>query len=56
MKLLLDENLPHALRHELPGHQCYTVSYCGWAGKLNGELLKLASESGFDALITKDTN
>ena len=26
MKLLLDENLPHELRHELPGHDCYTVA------------------------------
>jgi predicted nuclease of predicted toxin-antitoxin system len=27
MKVLLDENLPHALRHHLPGHDVYTVTY-----------------------------
>lgn len=55
MKLLLDENLPHGLRHEIPGHDCETASYRGWAGKKNGELLRLAANAGFDALITKDT-
>jgi hypothetical protein len=27
MKLLLDENLPHALRYEFPSHDVYTVAY-----------------------------
>lgn len=30
MKLLLDENLPHPLRHEITGHDCVTVAYAGW--------------------------
>jgi predicted nuclease of predicted toxin-antitoxin system len=55
MKLLLDENMPRNLRRELPGHDCQTVSYCGWSAKANGELLALAAEAGFDALLTKDT-
>jgi predicted nuclease of predicted toxin-antitoxin system len=55
MKLLLDENLPHQLRHELPGHNCFTVTFMGWAGVENGELLARASTAGFDALLTKDT-
>jgi predicted nuclease of predicted toxin-antitoxin system len=55
MKLLLDENLPHQLRHELPGHDCYTVAFMGWAGIENGELLARAVTAGFDALLTKDT-
>jgi len=29
MKLLLDENLPHDLRHFLPGHEVVTVAYLG---------------------------
>jgi predicted nuclease of predicted toxin-antitoxin system len=53
MKLLLDENLPHQLRRELPGHDCYTVAYMGWAGVENGDLLALAASAGFDALVTK---
>jgi hypothetical protein len=32
MKLLLDENLPHQLRHEIGGHECFTVTYMGWSG------------------------
>ncbi len=34
MKLLLDENLPHQLRHEVPGHEVFTVAYMGWSGAI----------------------
>jgi predicted nuclease of predicted toxin-antitoxin system len=54
MKLLLDENLPHQLRHELTGYDCYTVAFMGWGGIENGELLRRAASAGFDALVTKD--
>ena len=54
MKLLLDENLPHQLRHEITGHDCATVAYMGWAGIENGELLSRAASAGFDAILTKD--
>lgn len=54
MKLLLDENLPHQFRHELPGHECFSVAFMGWAGVENGTLLALAAAGGFDALLTKD--
>ena len=53
MKLLLDENLPHQLRHEITGHDCATVAYMGWAGVENGELLNRATSAGFNALLTK---
>ena len=56
MKLLLDENLPHQLRHDLPGHDCSTVAFMGWGGIENGELLRCAASAGFDALVTKDAN
>jgi predicted nuclease of predicted toxin-antitoxin system len=56
MKLLLDENLPHQLRHELPDHDCFTVAYMGWGGVENGALLALAASHGFDAVLTKDAN
>jgi predicted nuclease of predicted toxin-antitoxin system len=55
MKLLLDENLPHELRHELPGHDAYTVHYMGWKGLSNGVLLAQAAGAGFEALITLDS-
>lgn len=54
MKLLLDENLPHRLRPLLSGHDVFTVAYMKWTGIENGELLQLAAQHGFDALITKD--
>jgi predicted nuclease of predicted toxin-antitoxin system len=56
MKLLLDENLPHQLRHEIPNHDCYTVAFMGWSGVKNGKLLELAQSAEFDALLTKDAN
>ncbi|MEM6798975.1 MAG: DUF5615 family PIN-like protein [Planctomycetota bacterium] len=56
MKLLLDENLPHDLRHEIVGHNCVTTAYQGWGGKKNGELLQLAADAAFDALVTQDSS
>jgi hypothetical protein len=53
VKLLLDENLPHQMRLELPGHDVFTAAYMGWAGIENGELLRQAA-AGFDALVTND--
>lgn len=55
MKILLDESLPIRIAHEFHGHDVKTVKQAGWAGKKNGELLKLA-ESKFDAFITTDHN
>ena len=54
MKLLLDENLDHALRKLLGQHEVVTVSYMGWAGLKNGELLRTAEENGIEVFITGD--
>lgn len=54
MKLLLDENLPHRIRLELPGHDVFTSAFMKWGGIENGELLRLAAVTGFDALTTND--
>ena len=53
MKLLLDENMPHAFRHDIPGHDVRTADYMGWKGRINGELLTLARDE-FDVIITLD--
>ena len=53
MKLLLDESLPRGLKREFSGHEVSTVPECGWAGKSNGELLKLAGQD-FDVFVTAD--
>lgn len=55
MKILLDENLPHDLRHFLSGHEVFTVAYMGWSGMENGDLLKIAGDSGFDVMLTNDS-
>lgn len=54
MKVLLDENLPHDLRHFLPGHEVATVTFMGWNGIGNGRLLTLAAANGFEVLVSKD--
>ena len=54
MKLLLDENLPHQMRRELPGHDIFTAAYMGFSGVENGELLRQVAAAGFDALVTND--
>ena len=55
MKLLFDENMPHAFRHDIPGHDVSTARYMGWKSTVNGELLALARDE-FDVLITLDQN
>lgn len=54
MKVLIDENLPQALRKHLTGHEVVTAAYAGLAGYKNGELLKAAIAAGFDVLVTGD--
>ena len=53
-RVLLDENVAHALRKHLSNHETVTAAYAGFAGLKNGELLKAAVESGFDVLVTSD--
>ena len=52
--MLLDENLDHALRSMLGSHEVVTVSYMGWSGLKNGELLRAAQEGEVDVLLTGD--
>ncbi len=54
MKVLLDENLDHGLRKLLGQHEVVTVTFMGWAGLKNGELLRAAEENGIDVLVTGD--
>lgn len=54
MKVLLDEDLPHKLRHHLPGHDVYTVRFMRWDSLKNGVLLRTAEEALFQAFVTGD--
>ncbi len=54
MRVLLDENLPKRLKQEMPLEWAVaSVAECGWAGKKNGELMRLA-EHQYDCFITMD--
>lgn len=53
--ILLDENLPIALRHLLTEFKVVTVQFQGWSGKQNGELIELM-DGKFDAFLTGDKN
>lgn len=54
MRVLLDECVDEQLRHHLPGHECQTARYAGFAGLGNGELLKEAAAAKFEVLLTVD--
>jgi len=54
VKVLLDENLDHALRNLLGHHEVFTAAYMGWAGLQNGALLRAAEDDGMDVLLTGD--
>jgi hypothetical protein len=54
LRVLLDENLPHALRNYLPEHETVTAAYADLAGLKKGELLDAVEHAGFDVLVTGD--
>jgi hypothetical protein len=54
VKVLLDENLDHALRKLLGPHEVVTAAYMRWAGLQNGALLRAAEDKGIDVLLTGD--
>jgi PIN like domain len=56
MRILLDECVPRPLRRELSGHEVRTVVEMGWAGKRNGELLRLLTAEHFAVFLTTDQN
>ncbi len=56
MKILLDHNLDRRLKNYLTECETATTQEQGWADVLNGELLTLAEENGFEVLLTADAN
>ncbi len=55
MRVLLDECLPRKLKLEFTEHEVVTVPEMGWAGKKNGELIRMALGQ-FDVFVTVDLN
>ncbi len=56
LRILLDENVPAALRHLIDGHDVRPAFEMGWSGLANGELIAAAEAAGFAVLITADRN
>jgi hypothetical protein len=54
LKVLLDENMPHQLRAQLPDFDVSTAVHAGFGGFKNGELLNAAESAGYDVLLTGD--
>lgn len=55
MRVLLDECLPKKLKSEFTEHEVKTVPEMGWAGKKNGELMRLVVGE-FEVFVTADQN
>ncbi len=56
MKILLDHNLDRRLKSYLSEHTILTTYQQGWTDVVNGKLLDLAEENGFDILLTADAS
>ncbi len=56
MRIILDECVPHSLKHELSSHDVHTVPEMGWSGKKNGELLALMILQHIELFVTVDQN
>lgn len=54
MRALLDNNVNVRFGRLLTGHEITHVQDLGWEALRNGELIRAASEAGFDVLITAD--
>jgi predicted nuclease of predicted toxin-antitoxin system len=56
MLILFDHGTPAPLASFLTGHTVKKTRDLGWDTLTNGELLKVAEESGFEMLLTTDKN
>ena len=54
MRILIDECIDERFRNYLPGHDCQTARYAGFAGLKNGDLLAAAETAKFDVFLTVD--
>ena len=57
MRIVFDKNVPVGVRRFLSKHEVRTFVEMEWHPQLeNGELLRAAEASGFDAMVTSDQN
>jgi len=56
VRIILDQNAPAPLRRALYAYEVTTAARMGWAKIENGDLIRMAEESGFTIFITCDQN
>jgi len=56
MFILFDQGTPVPIRPYLQVHTVRTAFEQGWATLINGDLLQVAEEAGFDLLLTTEKN
>jgi hypothetical protein len=56
VRILFDQGTPVPLRRSLNGHVVATAYELGWSTVINGDLIRLAEQEGYELLITIDTN
>ncbi len=56
MRVLFDQSTPAPLRFHLKAHAVTEARERGWDRLVNGELLDVAEEAGFEVLLTADKN
>jgi hypothetical protein len=56
MLILFDQGTPVGIRNSLKGHVVKTAREQGWGTLLNGDLLRVAEDAGFEVLLTTDKN
>src|SRR5437763_8090427 len=56
MLILFDQGTPDPLRHSLVDHHVISAREKVWSTLVNGELLRVAEEAGFNLLLTTDQN
>jgi len=56
MRILFDQGAPVPIAAYLREHTVKTALEQGWDTLVNGELLRVAEEAGYDVLLTADNN
>src|SRR5258708_16644705 len=56
MLILFDQGTSDPLRRFLVGHRVIAAREQGWSTLINGDLLRVAEEAGFELLLTTDKN
>lgn len=56
MRVLFDQGVPFPISRYLAGHTVEVSADVGWDRLRNGELLTVAEQAGYEALLTTDKN